>query len=77
VTLRGVEVPAGHSIVEFSYNPSSFRLGIVVFLLAVGTILVVAVVTLYRSSRSRRRARRAAPKPDEAETVPEGVDVGA
>ena len=61
--LRGVEVPAGHSVVEFSYNPSSFRLGIVVFLLAVGTILVVAVVTLYRSSRSRRRARRAFPEP--------------
>ena len=77
VTLRGVEVPAGHSVVEFSYNPRSFRLGILVFLLAVGTILVVAIVTLYRSSRARRRARVRLHRSPKAETVPEGLDVGA
>jgi hypothetical protein len=50
--LRGVRVPAGDHTVEFSYRPTSWRIGWIVSLLALLAILAAAAL-------GRRRARRA------------------
>jgi hypothetical protein len=47
--LRGVRVPAGESIVQFSYDPMSFRIGLTISAVA----LVVSAV--YAGRRIRRR----------------------
>jgi hypothetical protein len=42
--LRGVEVPAGRGVVEFSYEPASFRWGLILAAVAAGGLVVLTVV---------------------------------
>jgi len=86
VALRGVQVPAGRSTVEFRYRPASFRNGVILF--AVGLlVLAFLAATGLRSSDlwGRRRVARGArtdlpgsapgpPSPDPVGpvTVPDG-----
>ena len=48
IAFRGVSVPAGNSVVEFSYRPASFRNGVLLMLTAVIVLLGLTV-------RDRRR----------------------
>jgi hypothetical protein len=57
LALRGVEVPRGHSRVEFHYEPGSFRVGLGVFVVAIGILAVAAAVGIYRSPRRRTRQK--------------------
>jgi hypothetical protein len=50
--FRGVILPAGKSVVEFSYEPASFRLGVVISTGALGVMAAAAILALQR----RRRA---------------------
>jgi hypothetical protein len=52
--LRGVPIPAGNHRVEFRYEPTSYRVGWIISLVALLVVLAVAIVGL----RSRRRASR-------------------
>jgi hypothetical protein len=56
--FRAVEVPAGHSRVEFTYAPRSLRLGA---LISAGALLAAAA-TLWRGRATRRR-RAGTPEP--------------
>ncbi len=62
VALRGVFVPTGDSTVEFHYRPSSFRVGIAVWVIAVlallGLLLWVPLTRLDDRRKQRRRARK-------------------
>jgi uncharacterized membrane protein YfhO len=72
LTLRGVEVPAGRSTVEFRYRPTSFRNGVLLFVLAIIAIVLVAILALYRSPWFQRRVRNRARQ--DRETLAGGVD---
>jgi hypothetical protein len=50
--FRGVLVPAGKSIVEFSYQPTSFRLGAIISALAL-VALLIPMFTYRRRQRSK------------------------
>lgn len=50
--FRGVLVPAGKSIVEFSYQPTSFRVGAIISALAL-VALLIPVFTYRRRQRSK------------------------
>src|SRR5262249_36610128 len=54
VAFRGVPVPAGTSTVVFRYSPSSFRLGLVIAVLAV---ILTAIVLGVGYGRQRGRSR--------------------
>jgi hypothetical protein len=49
--FRGVSVLAGHHVIEFKYEPQSFRLGLLVSLLTVFCLLVISVSLLVRRSK--------------------------
>jgi hypothetical protein len=55
--LRGVAVSAGNDHIVFTYDPSSFRTGVVVTLSATGLVLVAVFVELRRRRRSQARGR--------------------
>ena len=40
-TFRAVVVPAGNSTVEFTYDPRSFKAGLIISLLSAGVVLVL------------------------------------
>jgi hypothetical protein len=66
VTFRGVAVPAGSSTVEFRYQPSSFRSGLILTILGLLAVVGVAAASLWSSPwfqqrRSRRRTRDESP----------------
>jgi Bacterial membrane protein YfhO len=42
--FRGVELPAGNQLVEFIYEPDSFKLGLTISLLTVGLLVIVPLV---------------------------------
>jgi hypothetical protein len=46
--FRGVELPAGNQMVEFIYEPESFKLGLTISLLTVGLLVIVPLVGLFR-----------------------------
>jgi hypothetical protein len=54
--FRGVLLPAGRSVVEFSYEPGSFRLGLAISFAALAALGGIAVL-------SRRRREAAPPRP--------------
>jgi hypothetical protein len=49
--FRGVSVLAGRHVIEFKYDPQSFKLGLLVSLLTVFCILVISVSLLVRRSK--------------------------
>jgi hypothetical protein len=51
--FRGVLVPAGKSIVEFSYQPTSFRLGATISALAFVALLIPPLFSYRRRQRSK------------------------
>jgi hypothetical protein len=53
--FRGVLIPAGKNIVEFSYQPTSFRLGAMISALALLALIAVPVFTYRRRQLSERR----------------------
>jgi hypothetical protein len=57
-TFRGVSVPAGRSTVEFHYRPSSFRLGLVLFVLGLVAVGAIAIAGGYSSTWYQDRKRR-------------------
>ncbi len=59
VALRGVFVRAGHSIVEFRYRPSAFKIGIVLASLGVLAAALFLVVPVVVARRRRVRATEA------------------
>jgi Bacterial membrane protein YfhO len=46
--FRGVELPAGEQMVEFIYEPDSFKLGLIISLLTVGLLVIVPLAGLFR-----------------------------
>jgi hypothetical protein len=46
--FRGVELSAGNQLIEFIYEPDSFKLGLTISLLTVGLLVIVPVVGLFR-----------------------------
>ena len=60
--FRGVIVPAGSNVVEFSYEPISYRLG---SLITAGTLVLIVIATaLVRRRRQRTSATLLEPVPD-------------
>ena len=57
--MRGVQVPAGTHRVEFTYEPTSYRVGWIVSLIATLGVLIAGLVG-WRSQRRRRRQPAAA-----------------
>jgi Bacterial membrane protein YfhO len=57
--MRGVQVPAGAHRVEFTYEPTSYRVGWIVSLIATLGVLIAGLVG-WRSQRRRRRQPAAA-----------------
>lgn len=45
--FRGVELPAGDRMVEFIYEPDSFKLGLIISLLTVGLLVIVPLAGLF------------------------------
>ncbi len=72
--FRGVSVPAGNDRVVFTYNPSSFREGLITTLVAT-VVLVVAVVVGLR--RRRRHAHVRGRNRDEVDSMQSGTSSGA
>ncbi len=60
--FRGVELPAGNHQVEFSYEPESFKIGLIISLFTAGLLLAVPLI-----GWTRRRARIASVTADIAE----------
>jgi hypothetical protein len=46
--FRGVELPAGEQMVEFIYEPDSFKLGLIISLLTVGLLVIVPLAGVFR-----------------------------
>jgi hypothetical protein len=46
--FRGVELPAGEQMVEFIYEPDSFKLGLIISLLTVGLLVIVPLARVFR-----------------------------
>jgi hypothetical protein len=61
VAFRGVPVPAGTSSVRFTYEPSSFRIGLLVAFIGLGTFAAWAGVVRFR------RRRPPTPRPTQVE----------
>jgi D-glycero-D-manno-heptose 1,7-bisphosphate phosphatase len=57
VALRGVTVPSGHSIVEFDYEPASFKIGLVLFVGGMAVIIGLGLSALLASPSWKRRRR--------------------
>jgi Bacterial membrane protein YfhO len=57
--LRGVAVPAGNDRIVFTYNPTSFRNGWLVSLVAAVATVTAIVITLVGRRRWRSRGRHA------------------
>ena len=53
--LRAMNVPAGKHVVEFKFDPKSLHTTETIAFIALGLLLVLAVVTIYWSFRSKRR----------------------
>jgi uncharacterized membrane protein YfhO len=47
--LRAIKVPAGTSNVIFSYDPMSFKLGLIIFSAATGVIVFALLKNKYKS----------------------------
>jgi hypothetical protein len=62
VALRGVSVPAGRSTVTFHYRPSSFRLGIVAFLIGFAALVFLVVTGIGATAWWRRRRGDPSPR---------------
>ena len=69
VAFRGVSVPTGTSRVVFSYEPSSFRTGLLLFAAGVVAMLVL-LVTGVLAWRRKRDGARPATTDDDAVAVP-------
>jgi len=56
VALRGVFVPKGQSVVEFHYQPTSFRVGVAIWVLALLGLLLWVPLARLDDRRKQRRA---------------------
>jgi hypothetical protein len=59
-TFAAVAVPSGEHTITFTYNPFSYRLGLIISLLTWGSIGILAVVLWIRRTRTNARNERAA-----------------
>jgi Bacterial membrane protein YfhO len=59
--FRGVELPAGNQMVEFIYEPESFKLGLSISLLTAGLLVIVPLVGLFRGKVRFVNSKREAP----------------
>lgn len=60
VALRGVAVPAGTSVVRFGYDPSSFRFGLLIAIIGLGTFAAWAITLSLRKRSAAPRGPIAA-----------------
>ncbi len=56
--VQSISVPAGTTIVTFTYAPPGFRAGLVLFALGILGMLVLAIGVVTRASRRRRAGRQ-------------------
>jgi hypothetical protein len=56
--FRGVELPAGNQMVEFIYEPESFKIGLTISLLTAGLLVIVPLFGLFRGQVRLANSKR-------------------